>query len=244
MSNKSASGPGAEGPPANLRTTRSITKAGTQPNVSPQLATQEKKKAKAKEAKEVELEARKVLISEKCLSEDTPISHQTLLRALSIIMQKYNPSTPLPLTRTMTAFAALMNEANNATSQIVPTIEVLTQKVGERVEKSIQEEMDKMSTLIKSSLAEQRKVAEPSESLTEAVTAIQKAVSDINKTINEATAVTTQITDTAQLYKQALTNVVPQTKQQAQQQQQTRTPATLPTEDTRYMISLGIDKKA
>ncbi|KAF8259341.1 hypothetical protein EI94DRAFT_1813487 [Lactarius quietus] len=168
MSSKNVLGPGAEGPPANLRTTRFITKAGTQPNVSPQVATQEKKKAKAKEAEEVELKALKVLIGKKCLSEDTLISHQTLLWALVIIMQKYSPSTPLPLARAMTAFAALMNEAKNAISQIVPNIEVLTQK--------------------------------------------------------------------------ALTNMVPQAKQQVPQQ--IRMPAAMPTEDTRYMISLGIDKKA
>ncbi|KAF8261403.1 hypothetical protein EI94DRAFT_1705547 [Lactarius quietus] len=242
MSSKGVLGPGAEGPPAHLRTTRSITKAGAQSSVSPQIATQEKKKAKAKEAKEVELKACKLLICEKCLSEDTPITHNTLLRTLSMILQKYTPSTPLPLTRAMMAFAALMNKANNATSQTAPTVEVLTQKLGERVEKAIQVEMDKMSTMIKNSLADQRKASEPSESLTEAVTAIKKVALDMSKTVNEATAAMTQFTDTAQSYKKVLTDTVPQAKQPVLQQ--TKTQAAMPTEDTQYMISLGIDKKA
>ena len=77
-------------PPANLRTTRSLTKAATQKtNITPQAATAEKKKAKSKA---VETEARKTLIGEGCLNEETTITHHTILDTLTLIIQKYNPT--------------------------------------------------------------------------------------------------------------------------------------------------------
>jgi hypothetical protein len=100
--------------------------------------------------------------------------HQVLLCTLSLSLQKYNLSIPTPLTKVMMAFATLMNKANNATSQATPTIDVLTQKLGDQVEKSLQEEMEKMNSMVKSSLADQHSISDPLEFLTEAVCAIKR----------------------------------------------------------------------
>ena len=244
MSTKSASSPGVAShtPPANFRATRAATKAGAlQTNVTPQLATLEKKKTKAKEAKEVETEARKLLIGENCLNEENIITHPTLLRTLSLIIQKYSPTAPQSLTKALTALSALMHEANNATSQFTPVMEALTKKIGERFEKSLQEEMDKMSTTLKNALADQSKSLNPPESMTEAVTTLKQVAADMNKSINDAQAATSQITDTALTYKQALLQT---TVPQLVKAQHTRPHATATEEDTRYMISMGIEKKA
>src|ERR1700761_4093299 len=102
MSTKGALGTDAVGvtPPANLRATRSNTKAIThQANVSPQMATLEKKQAKAKEARETGQLARKFLIGEKCLDEETSITHTVLLRTLTLIIQKHSATTPPSLIR-------------------------------------------------------------------------------------------------------------------------------------------------
>src|ERR1700761_6983605 len=103
MTSKGAPSTSATGrtTPANFRTTRSNAKASTQKtNASPQTATLEKKKAKVIEA---EAEARKILISEECLSDETIITHHTLLHSFSLLVQKYSSTAPSSLTRAMTA---------------------------------------------------------------------------------------------------------------------------------------------
>jgi hypothetical protein len=81
---------------AGYRTTRSNSKVAAQqsPITSPQQATQEKKKNKAKESKEDEMTARKFLIEEKVLQEGTGVTFQTLTRALSLTTQKHGTSAP------------------------------------------------------------------------------------------------------------------------------------------------------
>ena len=243
MSTKGVLNPDAAGitPPAKFRATRSNTKAITQQtNVSPQMATLEKKQAKAKEAREAGQIARHHLISEKFFDEETPVTNSTLLRTLTQIIQKYNASTPQNLIRTLTNLTVLMHEANASEPQLTPTIEILTQKLGERIDKSLKEEMGKMSNLITSSLAEQRKDVETPESLNEAINTLKQVTSDMNKTINEATMATTQITDTAYSYKQALLQTTTQPAQP--QNEATRTRNMYNTDNTGLM--LGIDKKA
>ncbi|KAF8256768.1 hypothetical protein EI94DRAFT_1710241 [Lactarius quietus] len=153
MSLKGMSGIGGESltPPANLRATRSNTKAeAQQTTISLQMAMLEKKKMKAKEAKEVGQEACKVLIGEKCLNEETAITHAVLLKALMQLIQKYSMSAPQSLIRALTALSALLHEINSIASQAMttPMLETLTQKIGERVDKSLQEEMGKMRNMM------------------------------------------------------------------------------------------------
>jgi hypothetical protein len=205
MSSKGAlnTGVAARTPPANLRATRSNTKVTTQQtNVTSQIATLEKKKAKAKE---METEARKSLVNEKYLSDEDTITQHTLTHALSLITQKYStPTTPQGLTLALSAIVILMQRINSSTTQLTPVVDELAQKLGERIEKTMMDEMDKMSTMIKSSLADQTKSLSPPESLDEAVTALKQVVSEMSKTMNEATTVTTQINNTALNYKEAL----------------------------------------
>ena len=236
--------PGATGHtlPANLRTTRATTKASAlQVNVSPQLATLEKKKTKAKEAKEVEMEAHKLLTGKNCLNEETAIMHHTLLRTLALIIQKYSSTAPQSLTRALTALSALIHEENNATSQFMPVMETLTKKIGERFEKTLQEEMDKMSTTLRNALADQSKNLSLPKSMSEAVTMLKQVAANMSKSINEVQVATSQITNTALKYKQALlrTTTPHSTKDQ---RDKSHTAAT--EEDTRYRINMGIEKKA
>ena len=50
-----------------------------------------------------------------------------------------------------------VNNTSNPTLQFKKTVDMLSQKLGEHIEKMMHKEMDKMSTLIISSLAEQSK---------------------------------------------------------------------------------------
>jgi hypothetical protein len=238
MSSKGTLSTGATGrtTPANFRTTRSNTKATTQqPSVSPQAATLEKKKAKVQD---LETEARRLLISEECLSDGANITHHTITHSLSLLTQRYRQTAPQNLTRALTALVALSQQTNNnATAQLTPIVDKLSHELGGRIEKTMQEELDKMSNLIKSSMAEQCKATKPPADLAEAVSTLKQVATEMNKTVGEASAATTQINDTALNYKQALlsaTNQAPQLQ-----------PAGTPT-DTRAAdpeLTLGIDKK-
>jgi hypothetical protein len=138
------------------------------------------------------------------IDEDT-ITQHTLTHALSLITQKYStPTTPQGLTLALSAIVILMQRINSSTTQLMPVVDELAQKLGERIEKTMMDEMDKMSTMIKSSLADQTKSSSPPESLDEAVTALKQVASEMSKTMNEATTATTQINDTALNYKEAL----------------------------------------
>ena len=174
MSSKGALNTGATGrtTPVNLRATRSNTKSSMQqPSTTLQAATLGKKKAKVKE---IVKEARRTLKEEGCLNNDADISHNILLQALTSIIQKYNATSPQSLTRALMALAALMQEANSTNAQPTPVLEVLTQKLGEHIETAIHEGMDKVSTLIKSSVAEHCKTLNNSETMTDTVSTLNK----------------------------------------------------------------------
>lgn len=138
-------------PPEKFRTTRSQAAKSNmqQANASPQEATLEKKKAKAKE---LELGAHKLLIDEECMMEENTVTHLTILNMLMLIIQKYSATAPQNLTKALTALAALLKQANTASStatQLEMVVDMLSQQVGEHIEKTMHKEMEKMSTLIK-----------------------------------------------------------------------------------------------
>ena len=214
MSSKSILNTGAEDPvlSQNTRVTRSNAKSGTlqASNPTPQLATLEKKKAKAKELEEEKMAACRTLVGKKFFSKGTEVTHQSITCALTLITQKHSQTAPQSLIKALQAVSTLMQEANNATNQVAPVLEMLTQKLGECVEHSLQQEMAKLSNSLKDSMADQCKAITPPKTMVEAIASLKQVASDMNKTIREATNATTQISDTAQLYKQALLQVAPQ----------------------------------
>jgi hypothetical protein len=242
MSSKGALGTGAGGhaPPANLRTTRSNTKANMQqPSATAQLATAEKKKTKAREAEE---EARKTLSEEECLNAEEALTLQNIPHTLTLLVRKYNSNAPTSLLKAIKAVATLAARIENANGQFEPVVDAITQRLGEHFEKSLHTEMDKLSTVITSSLAEQTRSLNTPGALTETITNLKQVASDMSKTINEATTATTHINNTALNYKQALLHTTAKPPPPPPQTQQVR-----PHNDIRYdntAILLGIDKKA
>ena len=208
MSSRGTLTTGATGrsPPENLRSTRSQTTkhSAQQASTTPQAATLEKKMAKARE---LELEARKLLLNEECLTEEASLTHHTILTVLTLIIQKYSATVPQNAAKALAALATILRQVNNASNpalQFEKTVDSLSQKLAEHIGRTMHEEMDKMSTMLKVSLAEQSKALTPPENLAETVTSLKQVASDMSKSINEATTVTTQINDTAHSYKQAL----------------------------------------
>jgi hypothetical protein len=68
-----------------------ITKTTQQPDLSPQVATAEKKKAKIKN---IGVKARKILSGQNCISDKEPISHDSLPNTLMLIIKKYSAEFP------------------------------------------------------------------------------------------------------------------------------------------------------
>ena len=160
MSPKGTLTTGATGssPPKSLRATRSQTNtknAAQQVNTSPQATTLEKKRAKARE---LEIDAHKLLKSEECLEDEFNITHHTIQSSLTSIIKRYSATTSPNLAKSLAALVVLLKQANNASgpaTQLEPTVDALSHKIGERIEKTLQEEMIKLSSQIKVSLAEQ-----------------------------------------------------------------------------------------
>jgi hypothetical protein len=100
--------------------------------------------------------------------------------------------------------------------------------------------MAKMSTLIKSTLAEQCKAFSPPEGLAKTVSTLKQVASSMNKTISEATTATSQINNMALNYKQALLHLTAQA--QAPSPQPARTHSKMHTIDPG--LTLRIDKKS
>jgi uncharacterized protein YktB (UPF0637 family) len=249
MSSKGALATGAGGlaPPAHLRTTRSNTKANTQqqPSATAQLATAEKKKAKAREA---EAEARKTLTEEECLNAEDSLTLQNIPHTLTLLAWKYSSSAPNSLTKAIKAVATLAARIENANRQFEPVVEAITQRLGDHIEKSLHMGIDKISTIIKSSLAEQTRSLNPPEDLTETITNLKQVATDMGRTINEATTVMSHINNTALNYKQALLHTSDKPPQpQPQPQPQHQPPQARPRNEIQYdnaAILIGIDKKA
>ena len=164
---------------------------------------------------------RKLLKSEECLDDEFNITHHTIQTSLTSIIKRYSATTSPNLAKSLAALVVLLKQANSASgpaTQLEPTVDVLSLKIGERIERTIQEEMIKLSSQIKVSLAEQSKALSPPGDLAEAVTTLKQVATDMSKSINEATTATSQINDTALNYKQALLR----TTSQAAHPQQTR----------------------
>ena len=209
MSSKGTLNTGAAGrsPPEHLRATRSQASKITakQASTTPQAATLEKKIAKARD---LEIEARELLVGEACLDDETNITHHTILSTLTSIIQKYSTNTPPNLAKALAALVVILKKTNNNASspaaQLKPAVDAITQKLEEKIEKTMQEEVAKMSSLIKNSMAKQRKALSPPGDLADTVTTLKQVASDMSKSINEATTATSHINDMALNYKQAL----------------------------------------
>ena len=153
MSSKGTLSTGATGrsPPEHLRATRSQASkiAAKQASITPQAATLEKKMAKAK-AKDLETEARDLLMGEACLVDETNITHHTILSTLTSIIQKYSSNTPQNLAKALAALAVILQQTNNNASspaaQLEPAVDAITKKLEERIEKTMQEQLDKNRT--------------------------------------------------------------------------------------------------
>jgi hypothetical protein len=115
--------------------------------------------------------------------------------------------------------------------QLELTVNALLLKIGEHIEKTMQDEIEKMSSMIKNLLMEHSKALSPLGELAETVSALKQVVSDMSKSINEATMATSQINDTMLNYKQALLCTNPQ----AVQSQQAQTNAFPYLEETRLL---------
>ena len=155
------------------------------------------------------------MTKEKCLGSDVaPITHQVLLRALTMIIQKYSTMAPRGLTRALQTVAVLMAEANDVIEQHMPAVEALTHKLGDHIENSVHKELEQLSADIKGSLAEQQKTCSSStDTLIEAVNSLKQIAVDLHKSVNDATAATMQILDMAITYKEALLNTTTQLTQ-------------------------------
>ena len=235
-----AAGPG-RGPPEHLRTTRAGTKASSQPAPStPQKATKEKKKTKALEAKVTEADARKTLEKEECLDEESPISSHSLLQALKLVTLKYSTTTPQGLAQALQALVTLMQANNNPDAPHKPTLDALTLQMGEHIEGTIRNELNKLSTSLQNSLADHCKTLSPPETLTDTVSTLKQVAIEMGKSITEATTATTQISDTAQSYRNALLNTNCQAARTQAQTVGPQTLAQLPDPELLY----GLDKKA
>ena len=206
-------------PPEKFGATTQSQKSKTatqQASITLQAAMLEKKKAKGKD---IEVEVCKLLLSEGCLTDEDNITHTMILNTLMLVIQKYSASAPQDLTKALAAIVALLKQANyasEATKQCESAVDALLQKVGEHIEKMMQEEMGKMSTMIKHSLTEQKEALSPQEGLVETVTTLKQVALDMSKSINKATMVTNQINDMVLNYKQALLQTTTQVPQWVQ----------------------------
>ena len=220
------------------KNTRLATKTTPQQtSMSPQMATAEKKKLKAKN---LEVEARMTLTDQDCLNDKEPLSHLSFPDTLALILTKHSATTPPELMRALKSLEVLMREVNGQPT--VPTLADITLQLGVQLEQTVQSEMNKISTAIISTIAEQCKSISSPDTLVDTVSTLKKIASDMSNSIKEATTATTQITDTAHSYKEALLNTAAQAAQ--------RPPP--PPSGNRHIVPptnlgqplLGIDKKA
>lgn len=149
-------------------------------------------------------EARRALISDGCLARDELINHSTLPHVVVLIVRKYRATAPQGLTKDLMALTMLMQEANEDGAQSTHTEGTLLQEMEKCIARTVQQEMEKVSTVIKSTIADQCKAASPPESLLEAVTTLKQVAKEMGKSIVEANIATTQISDMALTYKEAL----------------------------------------
>ena len=149
MSSRGTLTTGATGcsPPENLRLTRSqMTKhSAQQASTTLQAMMLEKKMAKARE---LELEAHKLLLNKECLTEEASLTHHTILTVLTLILQKYSATVPQNTAKALAALVTILRQVNNASNpalQFEKTVDSLSQKLAEHIGRTMHEEMDKMS---------------------------------------------------------------------------------------------------
>ncbi|KAH9011040.1 hypothetical protein EDB83DRAFT_2530462 [Lactarius deliciosus] len=175
-------GPTGRSPPVPPpRNTRSAAKASTRPSTPIAATGMEQTKPKTLNAS---TEAKKALKDDGCYIEENPITSFTLLRILTLIIMKHSATAPKGLTRSLQALAALMHENNVPAQQTPLAVDALALKL----------------------LAEHGTLQNAITTLGETTASLEKATSDMAKSITEATTVTTQAASTARSYKEALTN--------------------------------------
>jgi len=131
-----------------------------------------------------------------------------------------------------------MEGVNNTASEPTTALEALTQKISDQFEKSISRGLDKLRIDIKSSIAEQYKSLGPPDSIIDVASTLKQVASDMNKSINEAKAATSKISEMAFSYKEALVNTATQFTPPNLTKHQQMLPA------ANLGMLLGLDKKA
>jgi hypothetical protein len=84
--------------------------------------------------------AQKTLVDEKVLREGADITHQTITCTLTLLIQKHSQSALQGFIKALQAVATVLHETNDVSTHLTLVMEVLTQKLGGWVEKSLQEE--------------------------------------------------------------------------------------------------------
>ncbi|KAH9019410.1 hypothetical protein EDB84DRAFT_1566080 [Lactarius hengduanensis] len=200
MASKGLSPPGVPGrtTPAHHMSTRASSKADTQQ--TPPLSQPAKIGQKSTSRKA----AKAHLASEGCLSDETSSAHSALTHSLILIIKKYTRSSPPGLINTLEAFGLLLQELKETSPLTPPAVEIITSKLGEIITNSVQKGISKLSVTLKSSLAEQHKLQDSAAALDAAASTLNKVVSDMNISITAANTATSQISETATTYKEAL----------------------------------------
>ncbi|KAI9447503.1 hypothetical protein H4582DRAFT_2068081 [Lactarius indigo] len=151
-------------------------------------------------------EAIKALKEDDCYVDEHPTTPSSLLRILTLIIKKYSASAPKGMTSSLQALAALTHENNMSAQHTPPLVDAFAQKIGERMENTLQAELGKMSEIVKSSLTDRASLQNAVSTLGETAISLEKAAADMARSITEATTVTSQAASTARSYKEALIN--------------------------------------
>ncbi|KAH9055897.1 hypothetical protein EDB87DRAFT_1579552 [Lactarius vividus] len=184
--------------------------------------------------------ARALLASENCLSDEIPLSNHMLSHTLTLIIKKHSTPASHELIKVLMVLEVIIRETKDTTAQQALALEVITQKLGETIASSVQKGIMELSTMIKSSLAEQSKIQVTAAALDATALSLNKVALDMSKSINDTTTATTQCTATVATYKEALLNANPHPAQTPTH------PKTTPLNhmDQELNLQLGLDRKA
>ncbi|KAH9165650.1 hypothetical protein EDB89DRAFT_2076606 [Lactarius sanguifluus] len=219
--------------PTHSMATRASAKADT-----PQISTPQQQAKAAQKGTSLN-EARTHLASEKCLSDETSITHPTLMQSLILIIKRYTKTSPPALIQMLQAFGMLLQESKEVFPE-PPALDAITLKLGEVIKSSVQLGIMEISAMIQSSLAEQNKLQDTAVALDAMANLLNKVASDMSKSITVANTVTTQISETATMYKEAHLS----TKARPLQATPCMATANFSPTDQELSLHIGLDRKA
>ena len=188
--------------------------AGARKNLRPSTVVQAQGYEDRNQRADAILKAPRILLEkEGVLKQDEKVTDMSIYKAYQLLCEKIRPKIQPDLSKLLVAFLIPLGElALNSELEKSKKVEEAPKTLSGKMDETLEKGLEKLSTLVEASLANQKELQNTSKKLEEAAEDIHKSTQDVNRNLAAASDTSSKLTNTVSTYKEMLLTV-PQIQQ-------------------------------